>query len=329
MIVFMPHPADPQKIKEAQSHLNKGNSAVKQSRFHKPDWLVGAGAYLKAAELFSKEQQIPEAKNAFVQSAIAFDNAGLQAKSGEVYVQASKCAFQLGLPEEGVDLLMTAKTLYFEGGQVCAALQCLKEAAEKMKATEPQISLRLYDVLLEILESQNCYHWAPDSFVDYAILCYEIQDWEKCFPAWERAKRAFEARKYENGMVQCVTSAIAIHLSRGDVVAAKELFEMEMQEDYFRKSDYFEMIDYIVRGVRNRDGDLLELGQKHFTLQFLKPEISRIICGFKAPKRVTPNEEEKKGGTTPAPAALRLALDGERGEGEAHEEEEDEDRWLL
>jgi tetratricopeptide (TPR) repeat protein len=320
---------DPKKIKEAQGLMSKGDSAVKKSFFHKPEWSDGASAYLKAADIYFKEKQIPEAKEAFVKSAAAFDNDNLQTKSAEVYVQAAKCAFQLGNPQEGVDLLKEAKTRYLEGNQGLAAVRNLKEAAQKMKATEPQIALELYDILLEIVETENSYHWEKDSFVDYAILCYELQDWEKCFPAWERAKRAFEALKNEDGMAHCVTSAIAIHLSRGDVVAAEDLFSKEMQLDYFVKAEDFSMIDYIIRGVRNRDGDLLELGQKHFILQFLKPEISRIICGFKAPKSAPPEEEKKKGGAAPAPAAPAPAAPGEKEEGEAHQEEEDEDKWLL
>jgi hypothetical protein len=100
-----------------------------------------------------------------------------------------------------------------------------------------------------------------------------------------------------------------------------------MQEDYFVKTEDFSMIDYIIRGVKNRDGDLLELGQKHFILQFLKPEITRIICGFKAPKSAPPEEEKKKTGaaSAPPPASAPHADEPK----EDNPEEEDEDKWLL
>jgi hypothetical protein len=102
-----------------------------------------------------------------------------------------------------------------------------------------------------------------------------------------------------------VISVIAIHLFWGDVVAARELFAKEIQLDHSAKSDDCSVIDYVLRGVGNRDGDLLELGQKHFTLQLLKPVISRIICRFKAPL----DDEKKRRGTGSAPAAPRLGLD--------------------
>jgi hypothetical protein len=96
-----------------------------------------------------------------------------------------------------------------------------------------------------------------------------------------------------------------------------------MQEDYFVKTDDFSMIDYIIRGVRNRDGDVLELGQKHFVLPFLKPEISRIICSFKAPKSAPPDADDRKRDTHTGVAPQV------QGDEEQHPEEEQADGWLL
>jgi tetratricopeptide (TPR) repeat protein len=311
---------DPKQLKEAESFVKKGDSAVKKSFFHKPEWSDGGSAYHKGADIYFKLGLFAEAKDAFEKAATAYDNDGLQTKSGELLVQAARSAFQLSESSEGVRLLQEAKVRYLEGNQGLAAIRNLKEAAQKLKAVDPQTSLFLYDQLLEVVETEGQYHWEKDSFVDYAILCFELQDWDKCFPAWERAKRAFHALKNEDGAAHCVTSAIAIHLSRGDVVAAELLFNAEMQEDYFVKTDDFSMIDYVIRGVKNRDGDILELGQKHFILSFLKPEISRIICSFKAPKSAPVEEDKKKGGAAEQPP---------EGDAEKHAEEEDEDQWLL
>jgi tetratricopeptide (TPR) repeat protein len=318
----MSAPPDPKQLKEAEGLIKKGDSAVKKTFFHKPDWSDGASAYQKGGDIYVKLSLLPEAKEAFEKAATAYDNDGLQTKSGELLVKAARAAFQLGEPAEGVRLLQEAKVRYLEGNQGLAAIRNLKEAAQKLKASDPPTALLLYDALLEIVETEGQYHWEKDSFVDYAVLCLELQDWEKCFPAWERAKRAFQALKNDDGAAHCVTSAIAIHLQRGDVVAAEQLFTAEMQEDYFVKTDDFSMIDYVIRGVKNRDGDILELGQKHFILSFLKPEISRIICAFRAPKSAPPPEEDRR-----RPAEQQQP--DERPERRGEEEDEDEDKWLL
>jgi tetratricopeptide (TPR) repeat protein len=258
---------------------------------------------------------LDDAKAAYEKAAVAYDNENLQAKSGELLTQAARAAFELAQPDEGLRLLQEAKVRFLEGNQALAAVRQMRDAAQKLRQSDPQVACELYKQLLEVVENEEIYHWEKESFVDYAILCLELEDFEACFVAWERAKKAFLFLKNFDAAAHCVCSAIAINLQRGDIVGAERLFNDEMQEDYFS------MIDYVIRGVRNRDGDVLELGQKHFVLPFLKPEISRIICSFKAPKSAPPDADEKRREPGPAPSGP--------GDDDKHPEEEQDDGWLL
>lgn len=314
---------DPKLLKEAQSFLKHADGAAKKSWYHKPDWGDAASCYSKAADGFFKLGMLEDAKAAYEKAAVAFDGENLQAKSGELLTQAARTAFQLSQPEDGLRLLQEAKVRYLEGNQALAAVRQMRDAAQKLRQSDPRVACELYNQLLEIVENEEIYHWEKESFVDYAILCLELEDYEACFVAWERAKKAFLFLKNFDAAAHCVCSAIAISLQRGDMVAAERLFNDEMQKDYFVQTDDFSMIDYVIRGVRNRDGDVLELGQKHFVLPFLKPEISRIICSFKAPKAAPAEGDGKK-----KEAHAGVAPE-EAGQEDAHPEEDDEDGWLL
>jgi tetratricopeptide (TPR) repeat protein len=261
---------------------------------------------------------LEQAKHAYEKAAIAYDKENLQPKSGELLARAAQTAFLLSQPEEGVRLLQEAKVRYLEGNQAIAAVRQMRDAAQKVRKSDARVACELYDRLLEVVENEEIYHWEKESFVDYAILCLELEDYEACFAAWQRAKKAFLFLKNTDAAAHCVCSEIAIHIQRGDMVAAERLFSDEMQEDYFIQTDVFSMIDYIVRGVTNNNGDVLELGQKHFVLPFLKPEISTIICSFKAPKAAPPEEDKR-----PSQAGKALVSEEDRSQ------EEDDSRWLL
>jgi hypothetical protein len=75
--------------------------------------------------------------------------------------------FELGNSEEGIDLLMKAREHSLEG----PGTESFTSAAHD---------------LLETTETENGPHLEKDAFMDYAILCIELQDWEKCLPDWER-----------------------------------------------------------------------------------------------------------------------------------------------
>ena len=310
---------DPKKVKEAEALVKKGESAAKKSFFHKPDFDDAAAKFGQAADIFWNLNLFNEAKEAFEKAADAWDKAELQNKSGELYVNAANAAHKAGQREEVVRLLREGKVRYLEGGQALQAVRQLKEAAQKVKAASPELACDIYEELLDIVEAENQYHWEKESFLDYALLRLEMKDYEGCLKAWERAEKAFLHLKNNDTAAHCVVSAIAVELVRGDIVAAENRFNKAMQDDYFTTTEDFSMIDMIVRGVKNHDGDLLEIGQKSFILEFLKPEIARIICSFKAPKSVKPEEEKgKEGAKEEAPA-----------QDENEEAEEDDGAWLL
>jgi tetratricopeptide (TPR) repeat protein len=304
--------------KEAKALLKRGDSAAKERWYRPPDWGDAATCYSKAADGFFKLQMLEQAKHAYEKAAIAYDKENLQPKSGELLAHAAQTAFLLSQPEEGVRLLLEAKVRYLEGNQAIAAVRQMRDAAQKVRKSDARVACELYGHLLDVVENEEIYHWEKESFVDYAILCLELEDYEACFAAWERAKKAFLFLKNTDDAAHCVCSEIAIHIQRGDMVAAERLFSDEMQEDYFIQTGVFSMIDYIVRGVANNNGDVLELGQKHFVLPLLKPEISKIICSFKAPKAAPPEEDKRQSQAGKAPVTE-----------EERCQEEDDARWLL
>ena len=309
---------DPKKVKEAEALMKKGESAAKKSFFHKPQFDEAAGKYGQAADIYWGLNMFAEAKDAFEKAADAWDKAELQNKSGELYINAANAANKAGEREEVSRLLREGKVRYLEGGQPLQAVRQLKDAAQKVKATSPELACEIYEELLDVVETENQYHWEKESFVDYALLRLEMKDYDNCIKAWERARQAFLHLNQEDPAAHCVVSAIAIELQRGDIVAAENMYHKAMQEDYFTRTEDFSMIDMIVRGVKNHDGDLLEIGQKSFILGFLKPEIARIICSFKAPKSVKEDAPQEAGAAAAAAA-----------EPEAKQEEEDDENWLL
>ena len=158
-----------------------------------------------------------------------------------------------------------------------------------------------------------------------------MKKYDECYKAWDRAKKAFLHLNNTDGASHCWLSAIVIALERNDIVKAKNLYDEAMQESYFVKTQDFNCADMIYRGVKNHDGDLLEIGQKNIILGFIKPEIARIIDSFKAPKSEPVEEPTSKkqpvkptGG--PSKAAQEIAAEADKlaAAEEAKEEKKDE-----
>lgn len=320
---------DPKQIKLAQDYVKQAAKAEKKSFLHKPDPGEAGSLYNKAADIYMKQDKKEEAKDCFEKAAVNYDHDGQSLKSGECYGSAAKAAYLLEQPQEVLRLCQECKVQYLEGDQGMQAVRIMKDLAQKLRDVDPQISFQLYDNLLEIIETSEKYHWDKDSFVDFALLCYDMKNYEECFKAWDRAKQAFLHLKNENSASQCVLSAVAIALERNDIVMAKNLIDAAMQEPYFLKSESFNCIDMIYRGIKNHDGDLLEIGQRNVILGYVKPEIARIICSFKAPKS---EPEPPKQGAGGAPAfqressATHAAPEADQN-AESKEDDDDED-WL-
>ncbi|OHT09978.1 hypothetical protein TRFO_20967 [Tritrichomonas foetus] len=297
------------EIKRAEAYIKQAKKDEKKSIFHKPEFGEAATNFNKAADIYAKQSMLDEAKGCYERAAGCYDQDGQSLKAGETYANAAKMAFQKDDPREVVRLLQECKVQYLEGDQGMQAVRTMKDFAQKLRESHPEASYTLYDHLLEIIENDGKYHWEKDSFVDLAILCLENKRYEECFKAWERAKKAFLALKNTDGASHCILSVIAIHLQRNDIVAAKKALDEAMQEDYFTRSQDFNCIDMIYRGVKNLDGDLLEVGQKNIILGFIKPEIARIIMSFSAPKEAVqapPKQPAKQAPPKPKPKPVKV-----------------------
>lgn len=322
--------SDKKQVKEAENHVNQAAKAEKKSFFHKPDPGDAASHYQKAAEIYLKQNMYQEAKVCYERAAINFDHDGQSLSSGSCYGLAAKAAFLKKDAQEILRLCQECKVQYFEGGNGLPAVRVIKEYAQKLREVKPEVSYQLYDNLLEIIETEEKYHWEKDSFVDFALLCYDMKKYDECYKAWDRAKKAFLHLNNTDGASHCWLSAIVISLERNDIVKAKNLYDEAMQESYFVKTQDFNCADMIYRGVKNHDGDLLEIGQKNIILGFIKPEIARIIDSFKAPKSEPVEEQTKKqpvkptGG--PSKAAKEIAAEADKlaAAEEAKEEKNDE-----
>lgn len=342
---------DKSKAKAADQYVKEAAKAEKKSFFHKPDPGEAASLYQKAAEIYLKEKMYQEAKVCYERSAINFDHDGQSLSSGSNYGLAAKAAFLKKDPKEVIRLCLQCKIQYFEAGNGLPAVRVIKEYAQKLRDVDPETSYQLYDNLLDIIETEEKYHWEKDSFVDFALLCFDMKKYEECYKAWDRAKKAFVHLNNTDGASHCLLSSIVIALERNDIVKAKELYDAAIQEDYFVKTQDYNCIDMIYRGVKNHDGDLLEIGQKNIIIGFIKPEIARIIDSFKAPKSEPVEEPQGKSGK-PAPVggpskeaqaiaaeAAQLAENemsgdeekkgGEEEEGGGENKPQDDEDWLL
>lgn len=308
---------DQRALKEAAKLIKSGDSDFKGGFFSKPDYPSAGNYYLKAYDIYMKQKVYSEAKTAGEKAGNAYDKANLSLKSGQSFVQAANAAYLLNQFDEVERLLQEGKVRYLEGNQALAAIRAIREMAQKIRPTDPKVAYNLYDEALTLTEESNNYSWEKDTFLDFAVLALSMGKVPEVFQCWKRAEKAFMALNNTDAAAHCICSAIAIHLQRGDIVAAEKLFDEAMQQDYFVRTEDFSMIDMIIRGVKNNDGDIIELGQKNIIIQFLKPEIARIICSFKGPKSQPVAAEAKKDNAAqPEP---------EPEQEQKHEEEEDLD----
>lgn len=108
---------------------------------------------------------------------------------------------------------------------------------------------------------------------EYEVYPLSVEIWEWLALAYEQSNT--------NTTVRCWDCVVVIHLHRGDVVSAEKKFNEVIQHDFFVRTDDFTMLDYIIRGVKNEDESLLELGRKSVIIQFLPPIIARFIVKLK------------------------------------------------
>ena len=292
---------DPKAVKEATKLMKSADSEYKGGFLRKPDFPSAGSNYQKAYEIFMKQKMYKEAKIAGEKGGMAYDQANLSLKSGQNFANSASAAFYLNEFSEVVRLLQESKVRYLEGDQPMAIARIMKELAKKIKAADPECAYQIYNDLLTLVEDSENYHWEKETFIDFAILALEMGKIPEVFDCWNRAKKAFLFLKNYDAAAHCVVSSIAIHLKRGDVVAAQNTLDEAMQDDYFIRTEDFSMIDLIVRGVKNNDGDLIELGQKNVIIQFLKPEIAKILCSFKGPKSAPKEKETPSKGGAPVP----------------------------
>jgi hypothetical protein len=174
-------------------------------------------------------------------------------------------------------------------------MQYLENAAQQLRTDNPQVASALYERLLDLVEPEQLHYQEKNAVGEYGILRLEMNDIDGSIMSWDRAKRMNLSRAAYDDASYCVCSQIAIKLEQGEVVAAERIFHEEMQDDYSVRCDAFSMIDYTIRGLRNRDGELLELGQKHFILSFFPPRIARIIWGFQVRTARAPGDSTLAG----------------------------------
>ena len=283
-----------QALKDAIKFVKEGESQFKGGFFRKPDYSDAGGQFCRAAEIYIQNKKYPEAKTYFEKSGISYDKAMVLLKSANMFAQASQSSFMLNDFKESYRLIQEAKMRFLEGNQGLQAIRQIKDLAQKIRPSDPLLAYDLYDQALTLVENENQYHWEKDTFIDFSILCLEMDKFPETFQAWERAAKAFISLKNYDTAAHCIVSIIIIHLKRGDIVAAERIFEENIQHDYFIRTDDFTMIDFLIRGVKNHDGDLILLAQKNLIVQFLKPEIGRMIFEFKAPKsNPQPSNENK------------------------------------
>lgn len=298
--------ADQKKIlNEAAKHMKEGDSYMKGGIFRKPKFDDAATEYKNAFDILFKAKIPDRAKEAALKAGEAFDKAGLPSSAADFYNKAADCAFTLKQFNELPDLMNSTRMMFQFGNQALAGIRAVRSMADKMRQVDKEIAYKLYDEALTLVEEENQYTWEKETFLDFACLALDLEkyDNQEVFKAWERAEKAFLALNNSDAAAHCVVAIIAIHLKRGDIVAAGNAFDAAMQKEYFIHTEDFSMIDQVYRGVKNHDGDVLELGQRNFIVQMLKPQIGRIIMGFKAPKSAgDASASAAKGAAAAAPA---------------------------
>jgi hypothetical protein len=70
---------------------------------------------------------------------------------------------------------------------------------------------------------------------------------------------------------------IALRWKQGEPAAADELFRAETRERYFVYSQAFFMLDVLIRGLKNHDEGLIQIGRTHWILVFMRPELSDLV----------------------------------------------------
>jgi tetratricopeptide (TPR) repeat protein len=205
--------------------------------------------------------------------------------TGGFYVKAANAAKETGDVGEFVRLSRMAKSRFLEKGQGSEACLALKDAAQGLLESDPDLACELYEELLDCAEMETTHSQEAGAFVDYAILHLKRGDYVKSFAAWDRAKdRMLFLRGYVEASY-CICGKIAICLQQGDVAAAESFFESELQEYYFVKGDVWWMIRSIIRGVRKHYRALLLWGQQSFCLRCMPAAIANILLSLEVEDR--------------------------------------------
>lgn len=131
----------------------------------------------------------------------------------------------------------------------------------------------LYDDVLNIIDEYKLYIWYSDIFINYAVILLHLNKYKESINIWERA-------------AHCYLSSIAIYIKIDIITAERKLNEIT-QKEYFIKIEDFNLCDYLIRGIKNNDSLLIKKAQKNIIIQFLNPEIVKIILSFKE------NEDEE------------------------------------
>jgi tetratricopeptide (TPR) repeat protein len=284
--------SEEEALKDAKAFLQQGELASKKTWYHPPDFVEASSAYSRAGAGFLKLGRFNEAQEAFEKAAQAYDHDGVVSKCGECLGLAAKAALERNCGDEVFRLVQESKAKYLEGDQPLQAIRVLLDVAEQSRSLDLKIWGELYDAVVEVIESCQQYLCHRDFFVTSALLWLELEDYGRCLSAWDWAKHAFLYLKDYDNASSCACARIAISLSTGDIGAAEGFFDAESRENYFVRSSVYEMIHCVLDGVTHHDGKVLERGQKHCALRFLKPEIGRIICGLDARKKVSGDPDE-------------------------------------
>lgn len=306
---------DPKALKRAESFVKKGESASKKGIFKKPDFLEAGDSFFEAAKIYAQMNQNQQAKQCYEKAALAYDQVPLSLKTAEMFTSAGLLAHQLGQQNEVARLLNESKIRYIEADNVLPAIRNLKDMAVRFGCPE------FYDEALTLIEETGKYAWENNLFIDYALFLYNEKRFEDCLAAWDRAKAAFDHLENRDQAAHCITAKVAIMLEAGDYVGAEIAFNDAMQDENFIRTDDFNLLDYLVRGVKNHDGTLVSQAQRSPIIQFLKPDLQRIIYKFKAPIPVEdlPPQDDK----------AEVNDEPEAPPQEPQENAEDDDDWIL
>lgn len=293
---------DSKEYKEADSLLKSAESSIKGFLFFKsPDYLEGADSFSKAGDIFLSIAIFDKSVYCYEKAAMCYSKENLCLKAGQSYKNAADALLKWILSQDGdkfggvLTFLERCKEAYLEGDNPLPFIRSCNDIIHKLGTVDVDLVLQIYNLCLSTVEQYEKYVYGKEMFIDNAVYALlNVSDIKVSVDAWRRAVNAFTKNENYLTASMCILSVIALYCKNNDFVNAERVYKESLANDWFVKSDYIDLCDWLIRGCKERDMEYIDKIKKGPIFQFVNTEIQKIIASFKYAAKGTETSKEEQ-----------------------------------